>query len=176
MKKRMIFIAAAALMMVAVFGLQVKAQDLDTQYAKELLKPGTTAPDFTLTTPTGKKLTLSQFKGRYVVLDFWASWCPDCRKDAPNLVKAYNQYKDKNVAFVGVSFDTKKEAWQAAIKQYGIAYHQGSELKKWHDTVVSAKYNIKWIPSIYLIDPEGKVVLATVMSEKLFSKLSEVLK
>ena len=76
-------------------------KDADTQYASDMLKKGTPAPAFTLNSPDGNSLSLSDFKGKYVVLDFWASWCPDCRKDAPEVVKAYQQFKDKGIEFLG---------------------------------------------------------------------------
>lgn len=157
-----------------VYGQDI--QDDDAKYATELLKAGTLAPDFQLATPAGQTVSLSDYKGKYIVLDFWASWCPDCRKDAPNIVAAYNEFKDRNVAFIGISFDTDKAAWENAIKKYEIKYTQVSELKKWKETTVSGKYNINWIPAMYLIDPEGKVVLGTVISEKLIKKLGEAVK
>lgn len=171
-------ITIIGLSLITVFNY-VYAQDIqddDAKYATELLKAGTAAPDFQLTTTTGQTVSLSDYKGKYVVLDFWASWCPDCRKDAPNIVAAYNEFKEKNVAFIGISFDTDKTAWENAITKYEIKYPQVSELKKWKETTISDKYNIKWIPSMYLIDPEGKVVLGTVISEKLIKKLGEVIK
>jgi peroxiredoxin len=86
--------------------------DADAQYATELLKQGTVAPDFKLNTLDGKPFKLSKLKGKYVVLDFWASWCPDCRKDAPNLVRMYQEFHSRGVEFVGVSFDTDVAAWK----------------------------------------------------------------
>ena len=83
--------------------------DPDKKYAVELLKPGTEAPNFKLKTPEGRDLSLSSFKGKYVVLDFWASWCPDCRKDIPEVQRMYNNFHAKGVEFVGVSFDTDKK-------------------------------------------------------------------
>ena len=81
-------------------------KDFDDKYATELVKTGTKAPDFKLKTSEGKTLKLSSFKGKYVVLDFWASWCPDCRKDIPEVQRMYNKFHAKGVEFVGVSFDT----------------------------------------------------------------------
>lgn len=148
--------------------------DPDSRYATELLKPGTMAPDFQLRTIDGKKFKLSKLRGHYVVLDFWASWCPDCRKDAPNLVRMYNRFHDKGVEFVGVSFDDNASNWQSAVDKYQIPYTQVSELKKWKETTISPLYGVKWIPSMYLIDPEGKVVLGTVVSDKVEAKLYEL--
>ena len=154
---------------------QTAAQDSDAKYATDLLKPGTEAPDFTLPTPDGKTVTLSSLRGRYVVLDFWASWCPDCRKDLPAIAALHKTYGTRGVEFVGVSFDDKKESLDKAIAQYGIDYVQVSELKKWKETKISALYNIKWIPTMYIIGPDGKVALATVMADKLAAKLAEIM-
>ena len=102
--------------------------DLDEKYAAKLLKPGTVAPDFQLATPDGKILKFSDFsKGKYVVLDFWASWCPDCRKDAPEIVRMYEHFHPKGVEFLGVSFDIDKEKWKNGIEKLGISYAQVSD-------------------------------------------------
>lgn len=166
---------AICLLMLTV-GMSAWAQDDDAKYAAELLRTGTKVPNFKLPTLDGGQFALSKHKGKYVVLDFWASWCPDCRKDAPNIVKAYQQFKDKGVVFVGISFDTDKTNWDNAVTKYGITYPQVSELKKWKETKISQLYHIKWIPAMYLIDPQGKVVLGTVLSDKLIKKLEEVTK
>ena len=105
-------------------------QDDDAKYATELLKPGTEAPDFALATPDGKTVKLSDMRGKYVVLDFWASWCPDCRKDLPAIAALHNTYAERGVEFIGVSFDDKKENLVKAISDFNIAYTQVSELKK----------------------------------------------
>jgi len=149
-------------------------QDEDAKYATELLKPGTEAPNFSLQTPNGKTVSLSDYRGHYVVLDFWASWCPDCIKDVPNVKRMYATYKERGIEFIGVSFDDKKENWTAALDKHGIEYTQVSELKKWKTTEISKAYNIKWIPSLYLINPEGKVVIGTVMSEKIAAELAKI--
>ena len=141
-------------------------QDPDVQYGAQLLKAGSVAPEFRLKGPDGKELALSDFRGKYVVLDFWASWCGDCRRDIPNIKALYEKYSPKGVEFVGVSFDDNAERWQNAIKEFGLKYHQVSELKKWKTTDIYAAYGIKWIPTIYIIGPDGKVKLATVLSER----------
>lgn len=168
----------ASLIMVFI-SLTAKAQesvtaDPDAQYATELLKPGTMIPDFTLTTIDGKEFSIRDTRGKYLVLDFWASWCPDCRKDAPNIVRMFNTYKKKGVQFVGVSFDTGAKSWGAAVKKYGMKYIHVSELKKMRESAVAKAYGVKWIPSMMLIDPQGKVVLSTVVSEKLEKALEQV--
>ena len=141
-------------------------QDPDVQYGAQLLKAGSVAPEFRLKGPDGKELALSDFRGKYVVLDFWASWCGDCRRDIPNIKALYEKYSPKGVEFVGVSFDDNAERWQNAIKEFGLKYHQVSELKKWKTTDIYSAYGIKWIPTIYIIGPDGKVKLATVLSER----------
>lgn len=149
--------------------------DLDEKYAATLLKPGTDAPDFTLTTIDGKTFKFSDFsKGKYVVVDFWASWCPDCRKDAPEIVRMYERFHPKGVEFLGVSFDTDKEKWVACVEKLGIPYTQVGELKRMAQSAVAGKYGIKWIPSVYLIGPDGKVLVSTVLSYKIEKKLWEL--
>ncbi len=155
---------------------QWQRHDQDAKYATELLKPGTPAPDFTLKTPDGRKVKLSkQTKGHYTVLDFWASWCPDCRRDLPNLQRMYERFSPLGVQFVGVSLDTDAAAWQRAIGKYGIAYTQVSELKGKKDSEVARQYGVEWIPSMYLLDPDGKVQMGTVLSDKLEKTLYELL-
>lgn len=148
--------------------------DLDAKYATNLLKAGTVAPEIALKTIDGKQFSLKSLRGKYVVVDFWASWCPDCRKDAPNVVAMYNKFHKKGVEFVGVSFDTKSESWKSAVEKLGIPYTQVSDMKNMRESPVALVYNIKWIPTAYVIDPDGKVVLATVMSQKVDAYLTSV--
>lgn len=155
------------------FAISAMAQDADSKYATNLLKPGNQAPDFTLNDPDGNTHKLSSLRGKYVVLDFWASWCPDCRKDMPEMKRLYKLYGEK-VQFVGVSFDDKKENWENYVKSNGLEWLQVSELKKWKETDISKAYNISWLPSMYILDPEGKVVLSTVMIEKVADQLKEL--
>lgn len=165
--------------MLAFLGISAKAQwsqwDFDSLYATTLVKSGSDAPVFKMKTPEGKNLSLSNFKGKYVVLDFWASWCPDCRKDMPNVLRMYNKFHKQGVEFIGISMDTDKEAWKKAIAKYGIQYPQVSELVKFHDTKIAAQYGVKWIPSMVLVDPNGKVVLSTVLSYKMENTLTGIM-
>lgn len=180
MKKIQNIIVAAAIIIAAA--IETKAQttetteDLDAKYATTLVKPGTVAPDFKLKSPDGKTYSLSAFRGKTVVLDFWASWCPDCRKDAPELVRLYSEYHPKGVEFIGVSMDTDVQAWKNAIQKYGIEYLQVSELKKFKETDISKSYGINWIPSLVVIDKDGKVLLSTVVSSKVDQLLKELTK
>ena len=149
------------------------AQNLDSKYATNLLKPGTVAPDFTLRTADEKDIKLREFRGNYVVLDFWASWCPDCRKDIPAMKQLWSNLMDYNVRIIGISFDTNKEAWVNTYwDKYQMNWTQVSELKKWKkDTKIDRLYHVDWIPTMYLIDPNGRIVLGTVEIEKLRATL-----
>lgn len=151
----------------------MRAQDADAQYAKELLKPGTMAPDFTLLTADGKEIKLNTYRGNYVVLHFWASWCPDCRKEIPDVKKLWNDFRDYNVRFIGISFDINKESWVKTYwDKYQMNWTQVSELKKWKkETNIDRLYKVDLIPTLYLIDPNGRVMLGTVQIEKLHAVL-----
>lgn len=148
--------------------------DFDSKYAIELVKAGTHAPDFKMKTIDGKTFKLSQLKGKTVVLDFWASWCPDCRKDAPEVVRMYKEYAPQGIEFVGVSMDTDMEAWRKVCEQFGITYTQVSELKKFKETDIAKAYGVKWIPSMVVVDKEGKVALSTVLTYKVDKYLKEL--
>lgn len=149
-------------------------QDFDSKYATDLVKAGSEASDFKMKTVDGKTFKLSKLRGKYVVLDFWASWCPDCRRDMPEMLRMYDRFRSKGVEFVGVSFDTDVQKWKDALQKYGIRWTQVSELVKFHDTQISKAYGVKWIPSMVLIDPKGKVVLSTVLWPKLERMLTEL--
>ncbi|NII27138.1 AhpC/TSA family protein [Pseudoflavitalea sp. X16] len=127
--------------------------------AVRLVKVGNMAPEFVEKDVTGQPVTLSQYRGKYVLLDFWASWCGPCRQDNPNLVKLYNQFKDKNFIILGVSLDRpdEKDAWLKAIKDDQLTWPQVSDLKGW-ESKVSKLYGVRSIPRNFLIDPTGKIV------------------
>ncbi|GAA0528719.1 TlpA disulfide reductase family protein [Chitinophaga japonensis] len=139
------------------------------------VKVGDTAPDFTLPDPSGKMVKLSSFRGKYVLVDFWASWCKPCRMENPNVVKAYQQYKDKNFTILGVSLDKKKEAWVQAIQADGLTWNHVSDLKFW-DSAVVPLYGINAIPTNFLLDPQGKIIAANLRGNALEQKLQEVVK
>jgi pimeloyl-ACP methyl ester carboxylesterase/peroxiredoxin len=149
--------------------------DLDSKYATELIKAGSDAPDFKMKTADGKPFRLSRLakKGTIVVLDFWASWCPDCIKEAPEMVRMHKEFSSRGVEFVGISMDTDAEKWKAAIAKYNIGYTQVSELKKFRETDIARLYGVKWIPSMVVI-ADGKVVLSTVLSYKVDLKLRQL--
>ena len=166
-----------ALLIIGVTGTKAQSveQDDDAKYATELVKAGTAAPDFTLKTPDDKTIQFSKFaKDKTVVLDFWASWCPDCRKDAPEVVRMYETYRQYGIEFIGISMDTEVAAWKKAITQFGITYPQVSELKKFKDTDISKAYGVKWIPSMVIVGPDGLVKLSTVMINKVDQYLKDL--
>lgn len=134
------------------------------------------APDFTLPDLAGKPVSLSSFKGKWVLVDFWASWCPPCRAENPNVVAAYNQFKGKNFTILGVSLDRpgQKDKWEEAIKADGLAWNHVSDLKFWESAVVPL-YNIEGIPYNVLVNPEGVIVAENLRGEDLAKKLQEVL-
>jgi peroxiredoxin len=138
---------------------------------------GSVAPDFTQDDPAGKPLSLSSFKGKYVLLDFWASWCGPCRQENPNVVKVYNQYKTKNFTVLGVSLDRPngKDAWLQAIKDDGLAWNHVSDLQFWNNKV-AALYGVRSIPGNFLIDPTGKIVARDLRGEELEQTLAKLLK
>jgi len=171
MKKIVAIIASLLALFFTAKAQSAVSDDPDDTYAKELLKPGASAPDFTIGTPDGKSVRLSDFKGKYVVLDFWATWCPDCRADVPHLKEIHKAYASDSVAFLSVSFDTDKDKWTSYISDNRMNWAHGSELKKWKETTVSSLYYVKWIPSIYLIGPDGKVILGTVVLDKVEAAL-----
>lgn len=171
MKKIVAILASLLALFFTAKAQSAVSYDPDDTYATELLKPGVTAPDFTLGTPEGKSVSLSDFKGKYLVLDFWATWCPDCRADVPHLKEIHKAYASDSVAFLSVSFDTDKDKWTSYIRDNGMDWAHGSELKKWKETTVSSLYYVKWIPSIYLIGHDGKVILGTVVLDKIEAAL-----
>ena len=141
----------------------------------EKVQVGSVAPDFTLPDVDGNPVSLSSFRGKYVLVDFWAAWCPDCRKENPNIVAAWDKYKDKNFAVLGVSLDRNRDQWLAAIEKDGLTWTQVSDLKYWSSDA-AVLYCIRWIPMSFLIDPEGKIVSVGLEGEELHNKLEELLK
>ena len=135
---------------------------------------GTDALDFTQNDISDKPVTLSSFKGKYVLVDFWASWCRPCRAENPNVVKIYNKFKSKNFTVLGVSLDQQKDAWLKAIEKDNLTWTHVSDLQQWNNAVAQL-YRVQSIPQNFLIDPKGKIVAKDLRGEDLEKKLCEYL-
>jgi peroxiredoxin len=133
------------------------------------------APNLTMNDVNGKPMTISSFKGKYVLVDFWASWCKPCRQENPNVVAAYNKFKTNNFTILGVSLDQDKQSWIDAIKADGLNWSHMSDLKYWESAAVPA-YGIDGIPFNVLVDPNGIIVASNLRGADLETKLAELLK
>lgn len=156
----------------------------ETNYAKilrsvlqtrETTDIGQQAPDFTAQDTDGKTVSLADFTGKgYLLLDFWASWCGPCRRENPNVIKTYNEFKDRGFDILAVSLDKTRAAWLKGIAEDGLTYHHVSELKYW-DSDIARLYGIRSIPSNLLIDKDGKIVAKNLRGSDLGSTLQQLL-
>ncbi len=142
---------------------------------KSLPKIGGIAPDITMADTSGKAFSLSMLRGKYVLVDFWASWCGPCREENPNVVNAYQEFKNKNFTVLGVSLDKQKAEWTKAIEEDHLTWYHISDLKYWSSAAV-APYGIEGIPYNVLLDPQGKIIAMNLRGNDLKIKLSKLIK
>jgi len=153
-------------------------QELEIRiFSKNRTAIGSVAPDFTQNDPNGKPVKLSSFRGKYVLIDFWASWCGPCRQENPNVVRAYAQFKNKNFEILGVSLDNPnaKTAWLNAIEKDKLTWPQVSDLQGWKNQAARL-YGVESIPHNLLIDPNGVIVAKNLRGENLIRTLGNILK
>ncbi|MCL6523206.1 MAG: AhpC/TSA family protein [Thermoflavifilum sp.] len=134
---------------------------------------GQVAPDFTLPDTSGNPFSLSSLRGKYVLVDFWASWCGPCRMENPHVVQAYQRYKNKNFTILGVSLDKDRQSWLQAIHEDHLYWHQVSDLKYWHSAAAEL-YGVQAIPANFLLDPQGKIIARNLRGDALDEKLAAI--
>ena len=146
-----------------------EARDM-SQYMPDL-EYGKPAPALELSTPDGVSVKLSDYAGKWLVLDFWASWCPDCRAEFPAVKGLYEDFAPKGVEILGVSFDHDADAWKECLDEQGFAWPQVSNLVKWKENPVSEAFGIHWIPTMVLVAPDGTVAGAALTAEDMTALL-----
>jgi thiol-disulfide isomerase/thioredoxin len=169
------FISATALLLAATPVDRVAHNPRHSPSAPTASRPELPlAPDFSQADPQGKVVQLSALRGQYVLLDFWASWCPPCRAENPVLVRAYHQYKKKKFTILSVSLDHNRAAWLKAVKTDGLTWPQVSDLKGW-DNAAAVRYHIEAVPQNFLLDPSGHIVGQNLRGAALAQRLAQLL-
>jgi len=159
-----------------LYGTESTPQVDNLKYKIKALKSlmlGAEAPDFTLNTPEGETLSLSALRGKVVMIDFWASWCGPCRRENPNVVRLYNQYKDRGFEILGVSLDRTKQPWLKAIEKDGLEWFHVSDLKGWK-SAAAQMYNVSSIPQTLLLDENGNIIARNLRGQQLAQRLAEI--
>jgi peroxiredoxin len=154
---------------------EIKRLKAEMELAEDKLAIGNDAPEFSLETPEGTSVSLSSLEGKYVLIDFWASWCAPCRKNNPDLVALYKKYMNSDFTILGVSLDREKDSWTAAIKKDKLTWTQVSDLKYWSSPVAKL-YNVQEIPYSMLIDKEGKILAKSTDITVIEEKIEEIMK
>ncbi|MDR1403814.1 MAG: AhpC/TSA family protein [Tannerellaceae bacterium] len=140
----------------------------------ENVQAGKVAPEFSLPDTAGVSVSLSEFRGKFVLIDFWAAWCPPCRKENPNVVKAFHEYKDKGFTVLGISLDRDRNQWLKAIHDDHLTWTHLSDLKYW-DSEIPALYGVRGIPANVLLNPDGVIIATNISGEDLQNKLNEAI-
>ncbi|MDO5442963.1 MAG: TlpA disulfide reductase family protein [Bacteroidia bacterium] len=186
MKTRNIIALAAAMVMAVACGqrntnnssaetIEMTAADsLELKYAPKI-EVGTPVEDFTVKTAGGEDFTFSSLKGNYVVLDFWASWCPDCREEIPAVKELQTEYAPKGVQFISFSVDDNEEAWKGAVAEEQMEWLQVSNLIKWKENPVANFFGMGWIPTMFLIGPDGNVAGYALTASRMRTLLENTL-
>lgn len=162
--------------LIFAFQTEMQMKQMQQQGSRKManVSTGQSAPEISLDTPDGEKLSLSDLKGKYVLVDFWASWCKPCRLENPNVVRAYNKYKDKGFEILGVSLDRNRDRWLQAIAADGLSWKHVSDLK-YFQSKAAVDYGVSAIPFTVLVDKDGKIIAQNLRGASLEKKLEELL-
>ena len=148
---------------------------IDQVISNNDFKAGIEAPNFSIKDINGKEIELKNYAGKYVLLDFWASWCGPCRKEMPNVVKLYEEFKGKNFEIIGISLDSSEKDWKKAVTDMNMTWPQGCDFQLWQSPV-ARKYNVQAVPSMILINPEGKIEALDLRGKQLYTTIRTLLK
>lgn len=165
-----IFMGLSAELKNSGIGISLKKSLMTQSYTVNV---GEMAPDFAQQGPDGKLIRLSELRGKYVLIDFWASWCKPCRAENPNLVRCFNQFRDKPFMILGVSLDMHRTAWLRAIKEDLLDWMHVSDLQYWQNDA-ALLYRIGSVPQNFLVDPDGRVIAVSLFGEELIGRLQEI--